>query len=405
MNYRFPISGIFFFLVLYMSLQGQRYYPDKGNDKWLRKDPSTLNMDPTAIDSAVAYAMAHEVSTDTNLTVYHYQSFGREPFGDAIGPHKNRGPQTGIILKDGYIIAEWGQPDRVDMTHSITKSFLSSTAGIAYDQGLIDDIHTPVGQAIGPIFLYGQDKRNKADQLYESQVFEPFKSSHNSKITWDHLLRQTSDWEGILWGKPDWADRPGDNPKEWINRLRKEPGTSYEYNDTRVNLLALALTNIWQKPLQAVLKEHIMDPIGASTTWNWMGYDNSWIIIGGQAIQVPSGGGHWGGGMFINAYDQARFGYLTLNRGKWKNTQLLSEKWVSMSLTPTEVQNDYGFMNWFLNTDKKRLPSAPESAFFHLGAGVNMVYVDPQNDIVIVARWLEGKAMDGLVERVLKALR
>ena len=33
-------------------------------------------------------------------------------------------------------------------------------------------------------------------------------SGHNATITWEHLLRQTSDWQGTLWGKPDWADRP-----------------------------------------------------------------------------------------------------------------------------------------------------------------------------------------------------
>ncbi len=60
-------------------------------------------------------------------------------------------------------------------------------------------------------------------------------------------------------------------------------------------------------------------------------------------------------------------------------------------------------MNWFLNTDQKMLPSAPESAFFHLGAGTNMVYVDPEHGIVVVARWIDRNAMDGIVKKVLNA--
>jgi CubicO group peptidase (beta-lactamase class C family) len=84
---------------------------------------------------------------------------------------------------------------------------------------------------------------------------------------------------------------------------------------------------------------------------------------------------------------------------------LLSENWVKMALTPTPVQTNYGFMNWFLNTGKKELPSAPESSFFHLGNGTNMVYVDPENDLVIVARWIKNEAKDGLVQRVLEALK
>ncbi|MCV4860463.1 hypothetical protein OFB63_30920, partial [Escherichia coli] len=67
-----------------------------------------------------------------------------------------------------------------------------------------------------------------------------------------------------------------------------------------------------------------MDPIGASNTWRWTGYRNAWIVLNGQPVQSVSGGGHWGGGMFINAYDMARFGLLTLHKGNWNGKQLLS---------------------------------------------------------------------------------
>jgi CubicO group peptidase (beta-lactamase class C family) len=172
-----------------------------------------------------------------------------------------------------------------------------------------------------------------------------------------------------------------------------------------VNLLALAALNIWQKPLPEVLKENIMDPIGASSTWQWHGYENSWVLINGKAVQSVAGGGHWGGGMFINARDMARFGYLTLRRGKWGKQQLLSEEWVKMALTPTKPEPTYGFMNWFLNTDKKYLPSAPLSAFAHEGHGTNMIYVDPENDLVIVMRWIENDQVDSFVQKVLSSIR
>ncbi len=73
------------------------------------------------------------------------------------------------------------------------------------------------------------------------------------------------------------------------------------------------------------------------------------------------------------------------------------------ALTPTPVQTDYGFMNWFLNTDRKRWPSAPASAFAHVGNGTNIVYVDPEHDLVAVVRWIENGAVDGFVRRVLAA--
>lgn len=377
------------------------YYPGL---TWETRAPAEMQLDPQKVREAVAYAVEQESANPRNMELSHYQSFGREPFGDGIGLFKERGEPSGLIVYKGYIIASWGEPERVDMTHSVTKSFLSSAVGLAFDRGLIPDLHQPVYTSQAPVHVLEPDPfSNRAERVGQPMLLELFSTPHNRKITWDHLLRQTSDWEGTLWGKPDWADRPATNPADWYKRPYNEPGTVHEYNDVRVNVLALATLNIWRRPLPEVLKEYLMDPIGASPTWRWFGYQNSWVVIDGKMIQSVSGGGHWGGGMFINAYDMARFGYLTLRKGRWKDRQLLSERWIEMACTPTPPQPTYGFMNYFLNTEKKLLPSAPEKAFYHLGNGANMVYVDPENDLVIVARWIKNNAMDGLVQRVLAA--
>lgn len=395
---------LFLFLFLSSSSIAQVYYPGKWGD-WQKKTAAQLGLNQALIDSAIAYAQSEESSNPRSMEENHYGTFGREPFGDGIGPFKDRGAQTGIIIKNGYIVAEWGEPFRVDMTHSVTKTFLSTTVALAYDMGLIRDVNDKVDPYMAPIVpMSFDDNGDKADNFKSKKVMEPFKGEHNSKITWNHLLRQTSDWEGTLWGKPDWADRPSRDRSTWLTRERNEPGDVYEYNDVRVNVLALAAMNVHRRPLPEVLREHVMDPIGASPTWRWMGYENSWVIIDGRPMQAVSGGGHWGGGMFISARDQARLGLLTLRRGKWGDQQIISDEWVTMALTPTKAQKTYGFMNWFLNTDKERLPDAPESSFFHLGAGTNMVYCDPENDIVIVARWINGRAMNGVVKRVLEAI-
>jgi len=381
------------------------YYPQPGN--WEHRSAASMGLDSSLLQEAITWAQSHESKEPRDLKKAHYLSaFGREPFGYPVGPLKERGPQTGLIIRNGYIVAEWGEPGRVDQTFSMAKSFLSSVAGLAYDAGIISRLDDKVYTYMAPVIPYEPSRlsENKADDPERKDVIELFDTEHNRKIAWDHLLRQTSDWEGTLWGKPDWADRPSENSAEWLTRKRNEPGTVYKYNDTRVNVLALALLNIWRQPLPVVLKEKIMEPIGASRTWRWTGYENSWVIIDGQLMQSVSGGSHWGGGLFINAYDQARFGYLTLRNGKWNNKQILSEAWLKMARTPTAVQPTYGFMNFFLNTDKKLYPSAPASAFAHIGAGSNIVYVDPENDLIIVARWIEGNAMDGVIQRVLKSI-
>jgi CubicO group peptidase (beta-lactamase class C family) len=394
-------------LLVATAAQAQRtsaYVPGAGH-AWERRAPAQVGMDAAGVDSAVAFAIANESTAPRDLELAHYQTFGREPFGEAVGPFAERGAPAGIIIRRGYIVAEWGDPHRVDMTFSVTKSFLSTVVGLALDRGMIRNLNDPVDPYVGPIFVLPPEGGSRhAGGLGEGRPLRLFDSDLERRITWDHLLRQTSDWEGTLWGKPDWADRPLQNPREWLTRARLEPGAAHEYNDVRVNLLALAALNVWRRPLPQVLREHVMDPIGASPTWRWTGYENSWVLMDGAAVQSVSGGGHWGGGMFISARDMARFGLLTLRRGRWGDRQVLSEAWVRMALTPTPVQPNYGFMNWYLNTDRKQLPSAPASAFVHLGNGTNAIYVDPENDLVVVARWIANPALDGLVQRVIAAV-
>jgi CubicO group peptidase (beta-lactamase class C family) len=119
-----------------------------------------------------------------------------------------------------------------------------------------------------------------------------------------------------------------------------------------------------------------------------------------------SGGGHWGGGMFINSYDMARFGYLFLRNGKWKDRQLVSEKWIGMARTPGPANENYGYANWFLNTNRKSIPSAPASAVYFEGNGSNIIYVDWDNDVVAVVRWLGGGgALNDFVGKILASIK
>jgi len=381
------------------------YFPPAG-EGWERRTTEPAKMDAAKLKEAVDFAVANESKTPRNLELAHYQTFGREPFGEAIGLFKTRGDATGIIIRNGYIIAEWGDTNRVDMTFSVTKSFLSTVVGLAFDRKLIKSLQDAARDYSSPISVYNKDEKfDNAEIFGKSRLLELFETEHNRKITWEHLLRQTSDWEGTLWGKPDWADRPDKDANNWLNRKRNEPASVYEYNDVRVNTLALAALNVWRKPLPQVLKENVMDEIGASNTWRWFGYENSWIVLDGAIVQSVSGGGHWGGGMFISARDMARFGLLTANNGKWRNKQILSAEFIKQAKTPTTVQPTYGFMNWFLNTDRKLYPSAPASAFAHIGNGTNIIYVDPEHDLVIVARWIENGAIDGFIQKINASLK
>ena len=57
---------------------------------------------------------------------------------------------------------------------------------------------------------------------------------------------------------------------------------------------------------------------------------------------------------------------------------------------------------WWLNTNKRQLPAAPEKSFYAAGGGGNYVWVDREHDLVVVIRWIPN--LNGVVEKVLAAL-
>ena len=359
------------------------YVPPRG--EWAALPAAEAGFDEARLAAAIAFAQAQETPQPRDLSLMIPLSFAREPFDALIGPTLPRGAPTGLVIRRGRLVAQWGEPDRVDMTFSVTKSFLSTVVGIGQARGKIADLQARVSTSI-PI---GE-----------------FSGEPNATITWDQLLRQTSNWRGVLWGKPDWADRPmGENRFSWPTDPVPAPGESWKYNDVRVNVLALAALHAWREPLPAVLAREVMEPIGASDTWRWHGYDNSWVTIDGRAMQSVSGGGHWGGGMFINAWDLGRFGLLCLRRGRWGEREIYPAAWFEYATRPTPQNPQYGVMNWYLNTDRSLLPSAPAEAILHRGTGSNVIYVDPVNDLVVVVRWIRNDQVDGFIGRLLAALR
>jgi CubicO group peptidase (beta-lactamase class C family) len=378
------IKYLLFVFFCYPSLYGQYYFPP-AHGTWQQKEPHEYSIDSKKIDDAIDFAKENEYGGSKDLRIAILHGFSKEPYHKILGPTKKRGGPAGIILKNGYQIASWGTVERVDMTFSVTKSYLSTVAGLAVDRNLISP-----KEKVGKIIW---------DTTYDG--------NHNSQITWEHLLNQSSDWSGTLWGGHDWADRPPNKGSidDWKNRAFSIPGTQFEYNDVRVNLLAYSLLNVWRKPLPQVLKKYIMDPIGASSSWRWYGYNNSWIELDGHRAQSVSGGGHSGGGLFINTLDHARFGLLFLNDGAWNGNQLISKNWIKDATTPSPAQISYGYMWWLNKKGTNRFwEGVPQNVFYASGFGGNYIVIIPDEDIVIVTRWLEPSQVGLFVKKVIDAL-
>ncbi|MGE4241123.1 serine hydrolase domain-containing protein [Ramlibacter sp.] len=348
-------------------------------------------------NEAIAYAQAHEVgwprdpaAEPARWGVHHDDP---PPYNRLRGPVHARGGVSGVIRRHGREVAAWGEPDRADLTFSVAKTYLALLAGVAHMRGLLPDVDAPVAARLPGI---------------------GFDDAHNSAVTWTHLLQQTSEWQGDCLGMPEQVEhhrRVPHDPKPPTGKKgeRRElhaPGTYWEYNDVRINQLSLALLHLFGRPLQQVFEEAILHPLGggaAGSGWQWVGYDDAWVDIGGQRIQSVPGGSHWGGGVSISARDQARIGQLMLDGGMHEGRPLLPPGWVERMRKQSPVAPFYGSLLW-LNVDGAMFPDASRSSYFMTGAGGHYTWVDPEHDAVIVVRWLDGPHATGFVARVARVL-
>ena len=158
------------------------HFPPPGD--WPQRTPQELGFDTEDLARACNYAASSEIDWPTDVSAM-VAADDPPPYNEIIGPTKPRGEASGVVVKDGFLAASWGTPTRVDMTFSATKSYLSTCVGLAVDRGLIASVDDPV---------------------VDSVPGDWFTSAHNRQITWRHLLQQTSEWSGTLFGIPDSVD-------------------------------------------------------------------------------------------------------------------------------------------------------------------------------------------------------
>ena len=346
-------------------------------------------------DDAIHYAQQHEVpwprdphDAPLRWGVHHADP---PPFNRLRGPVHPRGPVSGVIRKHGQELASWGEPERADLTFSVAKTCLALLAGVASARGLLPDVNEPVANRVPGI---------------------GFDDGHNRLITWAHLLEQTSEWQGTCFGMPDQIEhhrQVAHDPKPSTGRkgearILNEPGTYWEYNDVRINQLALALLYLFEQPLPDVFRETIMGPLGASDGWQWNGYADAWLDIAGRRMQSVPGGSHWGAGLSISARDLALIGHLLLNDGLHNGVRLVAPGWVRRMQKPCAIAPFYGWLVW-LNRDGRLFSDASHDSYFMIGAGGHYVWIDPGANAVVVVRWLDPEFANGFVARVCQAHR
>lgn len=303
-----------------------------------------------------------------------------------LAEHTGRdGTKEAVIVRRGRLIWKGENIDKVHGVWSMTKSFTSTALGLLLDGG-----------------------KCTLDTLAKDYL--PDMAPAYPKVTLRHFTTMTSGYWAVgdepqgnyIHGPSKTPFVPGPKP------LFSPPGSKFAYWDSAMNQFANVLTRIAGEPLKALFKRRIADPIGMNPKkWDWKDFGK----VGG--LVVNGGAGNKGRGIYISAREAARFGHLFLNRGKWKERQLISAAWVDAATRPQvpaalplgkpecgpNGPGTYGY-NWWVNgtgpDGKRKWPGAPAGTFVAAGFNNNQCFVIPEWQMVVVRLGLDGSAKDGI---------
>jgi CubicO group peptidase (beta-lactamase class C family) len=319
-------------------------------EHWQEVKPEAQGIDSTKLNAAVSYLK------------------------DNSGPD---GIKELAIIRNGCMIWKGTDIDKMHGVWSLTKSFTSTVLGL-----LIDD--------------------EKATLDTPAKDYVPTMAEVYPDVTLRHFTTMTSGYYAVG-DEPhgSYKHGPSNTPfKPARKPLFEPPGSRYAYWDSAMNQFANVLTRIAEEPIEELFKKGIADPIGMDRTkWDWGDFGQV------DGIVVNGGSGNNNKHIFISARELARFGHLFLNRGKWKNKQLISSSWIDMAtkahvpasmplepLSGADGRGVYGY-NWWVNGIKpdgeRNWPGAPSSTYAACGYNNNDMFVIPEWKMVIVRLGLD----------------
>jgi CubicO group peptidase (beta-lactamase class C family) len=234
---------------------------------------------------------------------------------------------------------------------SVTKSVISSLIGIALQNGDIQNIDQPVTDFF-PEYSFAADN--------------PI-----GLVTVRHLLTMRA---GFLWpgghrGIEPMADRLRRSP-DWTRFIlelpvRREEMGQFHYCSAASHLLSAVLTRATGQSACLFAQAHLFEPLGIRGISPGMGWET-------DPQQLSIGG--WG--LHLTARELARFGWLYLCRGKWRDHIVLPESWVIES-TQNGKENGYGFQWWLRR-------AAGHLVFAGLGFGGQYLFCVPELNLEVI---------------------
>ena len=311
------------------------------------------------------------IKASSNPHIFNVRKFDLPEFYELEGKQHNLAEALDYFKSDGLIVLQNGdliyenywQGNSQNQPHiswSVAKSFLSALIGIAYHDGLIEDLNDPI-----------------------TKYLEDFQATGYANIPVKDILQMSS---GIIFNE-DYADynsdinkfaralAQGTSMRDFAKKLEngKEPGTFNHYVSIDTQMLAMLLEEVTGKTVSQNLEEKI---------WTKIGMENDAYYM------VDDTGMEWAlGGLNATLRDYAKFGLLYLNKGAWNGKQIVPEDWVNAShslkephLQPgdNELSSNtwgYGYQWW--------VPGFPETDYLAAGIYNQYIYIDPITKVVI----------------------
>ncbi|WP_242084413.1 serine hydrolase domain-containing protein [Aestuariivivens sediminis] len=215
------------------------------------------------------------------------------------------------------------QNQQVHTLQSVTKSIASIMIGVAIKEGDISSTDVKVVD-----FFEDYDL---------SMVEESFKTA-----TLENLLTMQL---GMEWHE---IDRPIDSTnttgqleasQNWIQFTLNQhmdtiPGTKWVYNSGASQLMSGIIKKATGLYIDEYAEKHLFTPLGIKN-YHWK--------------KTPAGYTDTEGGLYLEAQDLAKIGFLMLREGKWEGQQIISSEWVKKSVTKQvsfDKEKGYGYQWW-----------------------------------------------------------
>lgn len=265
-----------------------------------------------------------------------------------------------LVCRNGTIVAEeytnykgYGA-DSIKNIMSVTKTFTGVLVGMAIEKGYIGSVHDPISRYLTGIVSFPDTiKANiTVDQLLKMSFGHSWNGTSSSSLynTWantaDHL-------QFII-------DLP----------LVATPGTLFNYSDGASHLLSVILTEASGINTLDFAKTYLFDPVGM-TKFRWPKDDKGY----------PNGAA----GLQITPSDMVKFGNLMLNKGKYRDQQVIPESWITtMTTTKISTHNDvpygpeYGYQIWLGSAGGHRY-------YMAMGWGGQFIVMVPDLQFVVTA--------------------